>query len=134
MSDFSITATSFSPDGKSLLISNDFSTFLWDIEFDPRLIRTFSGGVAAFHPKGKILAIGDDNGTIYFKDIKTFRIVDQILITQEETVNIGDQISTIHEKLHDLSFSPDGKLLIIKFEHGKVIIWNIDKQQITEPL
>ncbi|HLO32238.1 MAG TPA: hypothetical protein VK249_24020 [Anaerolineales bacterium] len=119
--DSSVSALSFSPDGKLLAVSSGHKITLWNIESSPHTTQSFAGDISTFHPIDKILAVGDRNGIIDFFDLATLKVV--------------DQISTHKDRLYNLSFSPDGKLLIIKFEEGaRDVIWDREKRQIIDPI
>lgn len=68
-------------------------------------------GIMAFSPDGKILAIGDSNGTLKLWEI--------------ETGNEIRELSGHSSLISDLPFSPDGRLLASTSFDGQVKIWDV---------
>ena len=80
-------------------------------------VGDFPYTTVAFSPDGKILAIGDQNGTARLRDLTTHR-------------QIGEAMSESNgQVLNALTFSPNGKLLAIADADGLVRLWNVATQR-----
>jgi WD40 repeat protein len=110
-----VTQIVVSPNGK-LLASVDSTDFtkLWDLETG-KVLRTFKGGLLAFSPDGKTMAVSgiSDNPTTVF-------------LFQTET---GTKLHTFRDghirKVLRLAFSTDGKRLASGGAAGVVALWDL---------
>jgi len=113
----------FSPDGKYLAYTNEDSVFLWNVE-QKKVVMELTGdpqpkvesadrlyvSSLAFHPNGKILAVGSTRSTIALWDIETGKIISHLKTGYE------DYTENIH-------YSHDGNLLAF-VTSGIVKLWN----------
>jgi len=112
--DHSVTAISFSPDGKKLATASaDHSARLWEVPSGREVARMAHGGAvraATFSPEGRYLATGSDDGTIRLWEVPS-----------------GREMATITKLagMEASSFSPDGKYLTSANNDGVAIVWEV---------
>ena len=122
-----------SPDGTSCLRGNRSGATLLSAE-DKTPLRDLEGGlsgigVAVFSPDGEVLAAGSRQGTLAVWEVAT-----------------GKRRGTVHRPgaiVSGLAFSPDGETLAVSLlpapgssspEAGRVLLWDVSRQAITETL
>ena len=117
MADNSVLALAFSPDSTQLASANRGSVELWDMTSDnePITLQKSTGWpdhyVLVFSPDGKMLASGNEYGTVQLWDTAT-----------------GESLTTFtnHFSLIDaLAFSPDSTTLASGSTDGTIQFWNI---------
>lgn len=120
-----ILSIAWSPDGQTLAFGmaseegrqEDGEVLLWDFAnrmlitqpVPDNLVRIRS---IAFHPSGKILAIGRDDGSVVLWDVSRQQMARQPLIAHSHRVM-------------SIAFSPDGRYLISVGYEGTIAIWNL---------
>lgn len=113
----------FSPDGKTLAVSNREGVLLWDVAAGrqrPKLAAEKISVVAlAFAPDGKTLAGGDYKGTVYLWDVSNG--------TVRARLRHGDG-----HMVSSLAFAPHGQTLAVGLgprnvrviEGGEIVLWD----------
>ena len=121
----SVQALAFSPDGKTLAVSEADHTYVWNLA-SHAVVATMpsvigGSGDTAFSPDGKTLAIGNE-------------LWDAATYTHIATLN-----STACSGVSAIAFSPDGaELAVATFdEHSKTCVWSVAEHRligvITDP-
>jgi WD40 repeat protein len=110
-----VKSVSFSPDGSNLVSGSldlETAALQWETESGEEL-RRFGGlgGVTsvAFHPDGKVLAMGMTNGAV--------------LLLNLDGGNIIQRYEDESGAVNTLAFSPDGRYLVAGFTNGHVRLW-----------
>jgi len=116
----------FSPDGKYLAYAGEDSASLWDVERQETVLeltddtRPFSSRIEtiAFHPNGRILAVGAHNQAIALWDIETGEILSYLELEFEDYPD-------------DMIFSHDGTFLAAVARYGMagdytMRLWDVD--------
>jgi WD40 repeat protein len=122
-----VLSVAFSPDGKLLASGGggfDQSIILWDVEKQTAVGEPLTGhhknvNEIAFHPGGKLLASGSEDGTIILWDIESRAIA-------------GEPLTNGGSSVRSISFSPDGKLLASSSYDGTLVLWEIDPESWSE--
>jgi len=119
-----LTPLALSQDNRFLAFRNDKVVELWDIGSRKLVASMNSDEVSiwsfAFSPNNQILAAGREDGSLIL-----WRLQD--LINQNEILNITSAFS-LHEHesaIHALSFSPNGQVLAVGSDDGKVTLWDV---------
>jgi serine/threonine protein kinase/Tol biopolymer transport system component len=113
----SVTAVTFSPDGKTLAASdNNGHTYLWNVATGSQTAAVTDSGSSgafsvAFSPDGKTLATGDGNGRTYLWNAATGKPI----------LSVADPGSM---GVNSVAFSPDGKILAAGDGNGRTYLWN----------
>ena len=109
-----INSSSFSPDGQTIVIANNNTLELRDVETGVLKESLLSDEVingVSFSPDGKIIASCTHQGNIHLWNTKTGHLIKMFKGHQGKT--------TV------LAFSPDGKTLASVGEDNVVLVWNI---------
>ncbi|ESA32109.1 wd40 repeat-containing protein [Leptolyngbya sp. Heron Island J] len=125
---------SFSPDGSVVATAGE-STAVWNL--DGKLITEFElqgfehlGDAKAirFSPDGEVVAVAGDglDGTGVTL-VKPKVLLYEINGTLIDSIEIEDEQCLIH----DMRFSPDGKILAVACNNAKVLLWNYPKRVIV---
>jgi tetratricopeptide (TPR) repeat protein len=129
--DKAITSISFSPDGKTLAVTdNTNDVYLWSTATG-KITGTLSapqGDIAAsasFSPDGKTVAIAGEDGYIYLSDTATHKITDTLTNPDTTYQDVG---------ITSVSFSPDGKTLAGVDQASSVHLWSIASGAVTATL
>ena len=112
-----IGSMSISPDDRYLLISNNSTVQLWDLQADLKL-RDFSFDTTTsgiFSPDGKSMLTVDAYGKAFLWDLGT---------GQEVSSFIGH-----NQPIYDMAFSPDNKYLLTSAADKTVRIWDVQTGQ-----
>ena len=151
-----VKSVSFSPDGKMIASGSfDTNVKLWNV-LDGRLIKTFPDQIkdvlsVSFSPDGNIIALSSSDSTIrlwYLNEQRTKLFQDdsdalkvnfspkgQTLVSGSgdkiKLWKLDDEIiKTLQQPnkaiIFEVSFSPDGKTIASADIDGKVILWNLD--------
>ena len=115
-----VACCAFAPDGIRLVCgeNNYNSVYILNTETGEKeqVFEGFQNDIAcvAFSVDGNTLAIGDDEGNIYFWDI-----------TSGKNTN---KLETKSSNMRDLVFSPDGRFLIISID-GEIHFWDLTTEE-----
>jgi WD40 repeat protein len=121
-----VTKLIFSPDSQLLLgvlgLSNEeHLVYLWDIP-SGKLLRTWKtkGYHFAFDPGEAALALTDyDQGKIFVFDLRTWKLLREI---------------QAQKYLHDITFSPDGSLLVVRNQTGNIEFWDLSNGKLLRTI
>lgn len=125
-----VRACSFSPDGKRLAASVEFTddelptiqlTQIWDLE-SRQLLTTFDGTDGAFTSNGESY-VSLSQGKIQLRSAKGFA----------EIATFDKAVATESPSLTNLSLSHDGTTLVCSVRRNAIHVWNLPtRQEITE--
>jgi RNA polymerase sigma factor (sigma-70 family) len=128
---FYVRASAFSPDGKFLaaaMLDRDAEIVIWEVATQKQQIaltqRIEEFMSVAWSPDGKILAAGDDSGTLRLYDVQASKLMATL-----DMKNSGD--------ITALAFAPGGKMLAAAGSGGdpsKVIIWDLASRTVAAEL
>jgi len=109
--------------GRQLVAAGSYqSVSVWDIgSVEPvKILSDLSGWVngLAFHPNGDTLAVIDSSDTIRLWETRNWYLTHQ--------VQMGEM-----DQLLSLDFSPDGKFLALGGKNGRVVLWNLDSNTVS---
>jgi WD40 repeat protein len=130
-----VVDATFSRDGKLLAFSDARSDiFLWDMTHGASVRELLNAAVwslafsleyrvppdeaglrtsLAFNPDGKILALGNGNGTVWLWDTGANQLV-------------GKPLSGHLRRVNGVAFSPDGRKMLTSDEGGTVLLWDVE--------
>ncbi|MDY3561603.1 WD40 repeat domain-containing protein [Gemmata sp. JC673] len=120
--------TQFSQDGRWLVFqrTGDHATLVvWDWAADKQLLTLDFGEQSlcaqkAFSTDGRLMAVGNSEGHIRVFDLRTGKP------THEVNMNgCADERAYLSNRVYDLSFSPDGRLLATGAADGVVRVWEL---------
>lgn len=125
----------FSPDGRQLLaISSDHTALLWDLASE-RLLAMLQGHVAdltraQFSADGTRIftAAADGTARVWAPATNNATAVLQPPMPPQP----GDPYATQNVRVGKLSFTPDGRYLIVGYANGGVQIWDVERP--TKPV
>ncbi len=131
-----IWSVRFSPDNKKLMaVGEEGFAVLWDIANRKNArelaeFRSHKGAVygAAFSQDNKLLVTAGDDGFIRQWDLKWLwlrRLMRKALVPEKE-------FQTYQGSIRNISFSDDGKLVATVGSGGKVRVWTLSGQQVTD--
>src|SRR5262245_36433403 len=127
---FSPVALALSPDGKTLVSGDDFtsqhlpSIIFWDLASRKPLGPPIIGHKSfAFTPDSKTLAVGNvEDNSIELLDVATHN-------------RVSNPLSGHNARIECLAFSPDGGILASGSEDGTIILWDVAAgQPLGQPL
>ncbi len=130
-----ITRLSFSPDSQLIAsASQDGQVQIWNLP--GKLLSTFSTGITPletilFNPDGQLIATAGGEGKIYLYNLQgklVTKLSEQEQLSAPEKLSKQEKLLGHEGLVHDLSFSPDGKLLASASEDSSVIVWNLQNQ------
>ena len=95
--------------------SLDGTVILWNMKEhellkSTKVISSSSIKSLAFHPNGRILAIGGEDGSLQFRSIPEMKLI--------------TTLSGHKKSINDLEFNPRGDLFVSGSEDGNLIIWD----------
>ena len=115
----------FSPDGQQLIVGA-LDIEIWDIatvEFVDEYLTYFRVISLALHPDGTQLAVGTEEGQIEFWSLLTDDPIGLIDGNDMEVEGYRPKV-----KVESLTFSPDGRMLIVGFNDAMIAIWDTVNQ------
>jgi WD40 repeat protein len=128
---------SFSPDGRTLAtVGFDDSAQIWDITTGKVVKRFNSQSMAVTYvllsPNGRYLAAGHEDGAIKLWDVLSGKEIASLSPDQEidGVVSVGGNLIP---RITGLSFSPDGRFLVIIADFGTPRIWEFFNGVIFRP-
>ncbi len=110
---------SFNTDGSLLASVTSKTVWLWDLQYlKPKVLKTYDASIysVAFSPDGRWLALGMYVGDHYL--IRLLNVTDA-----NQTRDFSSESSL--DAPNDVSFSPDGKLLVSAHNDGRIMLWNV---------
>jgi WD40 repeat protein len=114
------TDVRFSPDGKLLAtVGVDPNVQIWGLPAVEKILDFPAGGdegSIAFHPRRPILAVGCND--ISFCDLQ-----------KRTRLNVLENAPT--DGVRRVTFSPDGKWLVLGMDNGQVFIWDFDSGRLS---
>jgi WD40 repeat protein len=125
-----VTAVTFSPHGRTLLTGGpDGRPRLWDVSAagPPKPLRSFGGEepahgdfirTVAFSPDGGTAVTGD-NGAMVWWDVASGTATERV---------------TDHLGVYFVSFSPDGKYLLVSTEDAVIRVWDVATREVVREL
>lgn len=114
---------SFNSDGSLLASVTGKTVWIWDmVAFKVKVLKSYDASIysVAFSPDGQWLALG-----MYVKDHYLIRLLN--ITDASQTRDFTSKV--LVDAPNDVSFSPDGKLLVSAHNNGTVIIWNVGDGQ-----
>lgn len=121
-------AMAFSPDGKTLALSNGEGVLLWDVAAGRQRAKRTADGLSisdlAFAPDGKTLAGCDLQATVHLWDLSKEEITARLRHREGQMASC-------------LAFAPDGKTLAVGVgprnsrvvEAGEVVLWDLSTKE-----
>lgn len=121
----SVSAVSFSPDGKALAAVANGQIIIWDYS-DRRVLHTFPNvwRTFAWSPNGQYIA-GIDNRS---STVQVWRVQDEALVA---SLSAG---IAIDYGIFNLSWSPDSTLIAASCDGGQIKIWHVLNTKLVETL
>ena len=119
-----VTSLAFSPTGKLLASAGSLNqVILWDVP-SGRKINSFEANAMAIamSPDGYFLATA-------YRQLKLWNIRNPKEIAETQTLSHDER-----EKLWTVDFSPDGKWLACGDENGRLEVWDLQHQKLTQSL
>ena len=114
-------SVSFSPDGKTLAVIDDWGkgVYLWNVTTGEHVAFLPIGGIysLSFSPDGETLAGAGHDGKIYLWDVGA-QTVTKVLLGHSNDEGRYDDVFSV-------SFSPDGETLASGGDDGTVRLWNV---------
>jgi WD40 repeat protein/serine/threonine protein kinase len=111
-----IYSTAFSPDCRLVAFGGEKEVTVWDLASGrlaiPPLPHPFTVRGIAFGPEGKLLATGDQGGTVYLWELPAGRLRGRPLVQPAKVIA--------------LALSGDGKTLLVGMEGGTVALWDVE--------
>lgn len=110
-----ITAVGFSTKGTRLTAISQGTVAIWDMKSGKQLALLTGDApltAIAYSPSAIVFAVSSSDGTISFRDAKTFAE------RKRYSWSIGG--------LHSVAFSPDRLTCVAGGENGRVIVWDLD--------
>ncbi|QFS52005.1 CHAT domain-containing protein [Nostoc sphaeroides CCNUC1] len=153
-----VNSVRFSPDGKILAASNDYTVKLWDINTGKEIKTLREPGVrsVSFSPDGRTLAFAGDGITLWdtttgrkiktlmgnsvFNDVKfspngkTFASASHYPFVTIWDTTTGRKIRDLEHghRVNQVSYSPDGKILASTSDDQKVTLWDTSNGRILK--
>ena len=115
----------FSPDGEQLIVGG-LDIEIWDIatvELVDEYLTYFRVTSLALYPNGMQLAVGTEEGQIEFWSLLTHNLIGLIDGNNIEMEGYRPKV-----KVESVTFSPDGRTLIVGFDDAMIAIWDIVNQ------
>lgn len=131
-------AVCIGPDGRTVAASGaDGTIYLWDL-VNGELLRTLRSHTNSvfrmvFHPRNALLVSCSTDGTICLWDLHTLAQAPSRSQQGPSSIQPIDVIHTPHQKVYNIAFSPDGRLLASVGADPWLHLWEMLPEHASEP-